>query len=108
MAAAADPFVLAAEHLAWAIREGMSFADVLWSIGEPAYGTETGNDVLWALAKAVEYMNDEQQHRRRMAHRQPALTAPQQRRLRVLQEGPEPPAPRPFQADDFGPRRKAA
>lgn len=93
-----DPFVLAAEHLAWAIREGMSFADVLWSIGEPAYGTETGNDVLWALAKAVQYMNDEQAHRRRLAHRMP---------VRPARARPEP-EPRPFRADDFASRRRRA
>lgn len=53
-----DPFVLATEHLAWCLRDGMTFSDILSAIGEPCFGTETGYDILWAIAKAAEELKD--------------------------------------------------
>jgi hypothetical protein len=46
-----DPFEIAVEHCTWAIRQGMTAAEVMRSIG---YATPraTWRDAIWAIAKA--------------------------------------------------------
>lgn len=52
-----DPFAIAAEHVAWCLREGFSINDVLRAIGAGVVGNETWNDVIWAIAKAQDEMD---------------------------------------------------
>lgn len=57
-----DPFAVAAEHVAWIIRQGISPADLFAAMKLPPPGREppTWNDAIWPCARMQEDMLERQ------------------------------------------------